>query len=167
MLPVMAALLLGWGGMTIQAQGFSATKKKLNFTAESYGLGIDNFGMLDTTGKEITDIKNIHYGDRITLAFYNVSNYQVIQDLAHLRLTMSIVNLTDNVLLVASETLLDEAITAEKLKNEYVSCYFTVSDGFVKGKSYLVKAHLWDIKGGQACDLVWKFKANFPPPRGK
>lgn len=158
-------ILLSLNGFIISSkchsQAFTITKPKINITAESYGLGIDNFGIIDTNGKEILDIKNIKYGDRVNMAFYNINGFNVDYGYTHLRMTMSVINLTDNTIVLPSETLLDEKIAPEKLKDEYLYGYLTISKDFEKGKTYLLRLHLWDVLSGYYADLIWKFKANF------
>lgn len=143
------------------SQSFTATKKKIGITAETYGLGMDNFGILDSTGKEALDMKNFKYGDQATMAFYNVSGFEVNEGLTHLRMTMSIINLTDNTIIVPSQTVWEEKLAPETLKNDYLYSYLTISQDFVKGKNYLLRLHLWDVNNGYYADLIWKFKANF------
>jgi len=154
-------IILLYSGATLFSQSFTVTKKKIGITGEAYGLGMDNFGVLDSSGKEILDIKNIKYGNQVTIAFYNISGFEVVEGLTHLRMTMSIINLTDNTIIVPSQTLLNEKIAPETLKNDYLYSYLTISKDFVKGKNYLLKLHLYDVNNGFYADLVWKFKANF------
>lgn len=145
----------------LYSQSFTKTKPKVGVTAESYGLGIDNFGILDSEGREVLDIKNIKYGDKISMAFYNVSGFELQDGLAHLHLTMTVVNMSENSLMVTSQTLLDEDIKPESLKDDFIYGYLTMTTDFNKGKSYLLRLRLWDEIGGKGVDMVWKFKANF------
>ncbi len=143
------------------SQSFTVTKKKINITGEAYGLGMDNFGVLDSTGKEILDIKNIKYGDQATIAYYNISGFEVIDGLTHLRMTMSIINLSDNTIIIPSKTSWDESLDPNTLKNDYIYSYLTITKDFEKGKNYMLKVHLYDVNNGYYADLIWKFKANF------
>lgn len=158
---LLLALLITTVQSDLYGQSFSKTKPKIGVTAESYGLGIDNFGILNVEGKEILDIKQIKYGDKISMAFYNVTGFELQDGMANLRLTMTVVNLSENSLMVTSQTLLDEAIKPETLKDDYIYGYLTMTTDFNKGKSYLLRLHLWDKVGGKGIDMVWKFKANF------
>lgn len=159
---ILVFFLSGWMIFhQVYSQSFTSTKPKINITAESYGLGIENFGIIDTNGKEISDIQNIRYGDRVNMAFYNLSGMNTDFGYTHLRMTMSIINLTDNLVMLPSETLLDEKIQPEKLKDDYLYSYLTISKDLEKGKQYMFRLHLWDVVSGYYIDLIWKFKANF------
>jgi hypothetical protein len=147
---------------TLNGQAFSKSKPKIGLSAEYYGLGIDNFGILNSQGKEILDLKEIKYEDQINLAFYNVNGFEVNNGLTHLRMNITIVNQTDNQVFVVSESLLDESMDPAKLKDDYIYGYMTMTkDFFIKGKTYMLRLHLWDVASGKGVDMVWKFKANF------
>jgi hypothetical protein len=149
-------------GKTLMAQAFSKSKPKVGLTAEYYGLGIDNFGILNSQGKEILDLKEIKYGEQISIAFYNVNGFEVKNGTTHLRMNITIVNQTDNAVLVTSESLLDESMDPASLKDDYIYGYMTMTkDSIIKGKTYMLRLHLWDVVSGKGIDLVWKWKANF------
>lgn len=155
-----AAAILLFFSSKVGAQSFTASKPT-GLTAESYGLGIDNFGLIDSKGAEIKNLKDIKYGDQISIAFYNITGYEIKNGKAHLRMTTSVINSTDNTIIIGSQTVFDEDVAPEELKDDYIYGYLTISKDFIKGKSYILRLHLWDVNNGLGADLIWKFKANF------
>lgn len=147
--------------ISITAQTFTKTKPKIGLTAECFGLGIDNFGILNDQGKEVLDFKELKRDEKVKMAFYNVSGFEVKSGLAHLRMNITIVDQTDNSIMIASQTLLDEKLEPAKLKEDYIYGIMSMSNDFIKGKSYLIRLHLWDVNNGSSIDLIWKFKVNF------
>lgn len=149
------------GTISVSAQTFTKTKPKVGLSAECFGLGIDNFGILNDQGKEVLDFKELKRGDQVKMAFYNLTGFEVKSGLAHLRMNITIVDQTDNTILVASQSLLDEKLDPAKLKEDYIYGIMSMSNDFIKGKSYLIRLHLWDVNNGSSIDLIWKFKVNF------
>lgn len=142
-------------------QVFRLEKKKAGVSAESYGLGADNFGILNGEGIEVTDIKQIKLGERVSLAFYNLTGYTVENDRSHIRMNMSVINYSDNSIIIAAQSVLDEKVKVEDLKNDYIFGYLTVSPDLIKGKTYMIKLQVSDVVTGAYIELTWKFKANF------
>lgn len=143
------------------AQTFRVVKKKVSLAAESYGLGLENFGLLNGEGAEVTDLKQIKWGEKITLAIYNLKGYTVVDEKSYIKMNITVVNTTDNQLIVAAEPLLDENIKVSDLKDDYIYGYMTMSKDFIKGKDYLVKMHVCDVATSAYVELLWTFKANF------
>jgi hypothetical protein len=142
-------------------QAFRLEKKKVGVSAESYGLGADNFGILNGEGKEVTDIKQVKLGERVSLAFYNLTGYTVEDERSHIRMNMSVINLSDNQIIIAAQKVLDEKVKVEDLKEDYIYGYMTLSSDLIKGKTYLIKLQVNDVATGSYIELSWKFKANF------
>lgn len=142
------------------SQIYSVTDKNIGLVGYTHGLTIQSVGLYYDNGDRVTDLKKLKFEQKLKLVFTGIGNTTILDGISELVITTSIIDVMDNKMILV-EKILDLELTKEELETGYLSSDFTLASSLTKGKTYTIKALLYDINSGYYAELIWTFKANF------